>query len=118
MSAGAQNSLVYDQPASIEDLIRYGARLFEYRGIVMSPAKLSKIVRRFYRRRGANETRDMLDAFIVDVDLLADPDYVPTWAHFELFVNGYADPVGARVAHSLDIHNAATARTARRRSVT
>lgn len=92
--ASAASTGKYD---TVESLIRYASEVFTVNGVGYSPAKMSKLIRSEIRssRTGA-DIRHLVDVFVaremVDLD----------WRGFELFVNGYADPTGARAAHNVD----------------
>lgn len=79
-----------------EQVLRYAASLFDEAGIVFRPKWMQKIIRRELRLQGTEATVQLVERYV------ARKDHQLTYQGFELFVNGYADPTGARAARNLD----------------
>lgn len=101
------------QHETVESLIRYAVERFNRRGIRFPAARMSKLIRRQWRSNGPTAARRAVDAYMAE-----DRSYVDSWAGFEEFVNGYADPTGELATRNLDRADAATLIRARREGVT
>lgn len=78
---------------SIDQLMRYGMAAAGEIGVEVSPSKMSKVIRRAIRCGGGTLfTAQAIDRFLE----------CRSWAGFEMFVNGYADPTGATAAQRVD----------------
>lgn len=81
------------EDVTVESLLRYAAALLESHGIAVRPSQLSRFIRKMPSPAHA---RDALDIY------LSRRVEGASWAGFELFVNGYADPTGAHAARNVD----------------
>lgn len=94
------------ETATVEELIRYACRRFEQRGIPFPPARMSKLIRKAVRTVNSYAARRAIDSYLADQENVdsfsADRDNDRSWAGFELYVNGYADPTGERAAVNVD----------------
>jgi hypothetical protein len=78
---------------TVEELLRYAARRFNAAGVGFRPSKMSKLIRSFAPPMDAKAAID---------SYLADKVEAASWAGFELYVLGYADPTGAHAARNVD----------------
>jgi hypothetical protein len=85
----------------VEELIRYGVHRFNARGIRFPAARMAKLIRRNIAAHGADAAKHVIDAYVAQ-----DRGTARSWAGFELFVNGYADPTGAHAARNVDLARA------------
>jgi len=84
------------ETATVEDLVRYACRRFEQRGVLFRPSRVSKLIRNTIRAFDADTAKRAIDSY------LAEEEHAQSWAGFELYVNGYADPTGERAAVNVD----------------
>lgn len=80
---------------SVEELLRYAAHRFAAAGAEFRPPRMSRLIRGV----GIHLAKDAIDAYLVKAIDRCDH----SWAGFELFVNGYADPTGAHAARNVDL---------------
>ncbi|MEV8171068.1 hypothetical protein [Microbacterium sp. NPDC077486] len=80
---------------TVEELIRYAARVFEANSVAYPPAKMSKLIRAMHRANG--NVRGVINMYVArSLEKLS-------WAGFELYTaTGVADPTGARAAQNVD----------------
>lgn len=83
---------------SVEELIRYAAHRFAAAGIPFRPPRMSRFIRNL---------DDITDAKTAIDGYLRDRIESASWAGFELYVNGYADPTGAHAARNVDLERRA-----------
>lgn len=80
---------------TMNDLLLYAVRAVEEAGVSVGHTKLVKTIRKAHRLGGIRFA-------LVAVGVLIDSK---SWAGFELFVNGYADPTGAHAARNADLRD-------------
>lgn len=83
---------------SVDQLLRYAAHRFASAGVAFRPPRMSRFIRQFPDTATA---KDAIDTY------LADRLESASWAGFELYANGYADPTGAHAARNVDLERRA-----------
>ncbi|WP_426319929.1 hypothetical protein [Microbacterium sp. E-13] len=85
---------------TVDELLHYAAFRCDAALIEFQPSKFSRMIRRAFREGSAEYAQKVIDKFIDERETRL------SWAGFDIFAAGHADPVGEHAARNVDLERA------------